>query len=249
MKQSMASSTSDHVLIRKLNALGGLSSAEEDALLRTIGPRRAVNAGVDIVEDGSSPAFATVLLQGFACRYKLLREGRRQILAFQIPGDIVDIYSYVVPKMDHAVGALTRCIVAPMAHAEIRKTLERFPNVAHLLWRDSLVDGSIVRTWLTGLGRRTAASRTAHLLCELHHRLKAVGLVTETKFQLPVTQGDIADALGLSAVHVNRTLKRLRTQELISISGQSVTIVNGEGLGTVAGFDPTYLHFRKEALD
>jgi CRP-like cAMP-binding protein len=248
-EQLMASPASDHVLIRKLNALGGLSPAEEEALLRIVGPRRTVNAGVDIVEDGASPGFSTVLLQGFACRYKLLREGRRQILAFQIPGDIVDLYSYVVPKMDHAVAALTRCVVAPMAHTEIRSALERFPNLAHLLWRDSLIDGSIVRTWLIGLGRRPAASRLAHLLCELHHRLKAVGLVDEASFQLPVTQGDIADAVGLSAVHVNRTLKKLRTQQLISVVGQSVTIINGEGLGAAAGFDPTYLHFRPEDTD
>ena len=111
------------------------------------------------------------------------------------------------------------------------------------------IDASIVRTWLTGLGRRTAVSRMAHLLCELHHRLKAVGLVTEARFQLPVTQGDIADALGLSAVHVNRTLKKLRAQRLVSIAGQSVTITDGDGLGTIAGFDPTYLHFRKAGTD
>jgi CRP-like cAMP-binding protein len=245
----MPSPASDHVLIRKLNALGDLSREEQEALLRIIGPRRTVNAGADIVADGSSPNFSTVLLEGFCCRYKLLREGRRQILAFQIPGDLVDIYSYVLPKMDHAIGAITRCTVAPMPHAEIRKITERYPNLTHLLWRDSLIDASIVRTWLTGVGRRTAASRMAHLLCELHHRLKAVGLVDEARFQLPVTQGDIADALGLSAVHVNRTLKKLRGQNLISITGQSVTITNGEELGAVAGFDPAYLHFRKEVAD
>jgi CRP-like cAMP-binding protein len=245
----MPASFSDQLLIKKLNALGNLSHEEEEALVGIIGPRRTVNAGVDIVHDGSSPAFSTVLLDGFCCRYKLLRQGRRQILAFQIPGDLLDLYGYVLPKMDHAIGALTRCIVAPIPHTEIRRVTERFPNVGHVLWRDSLVDGSIVRTWLTGVGRRTAASRTAHLLCELHHRLQAVGLVTETKFQLPVTQGDIADALGLSAVHVNRTLKKLRMQRLIAIAGQSVTITNGEGLKTVAGFDPGYLHFRREATD
>ncbi len=245
----MASRPADHLLIKKLNALGGLSLEEEKALLGIIGPRRTVNAGADIVADGSSPSASTVLLDGFGCRYKLLREGRRQILAFQIPGDIVDISSYVVPRMDHAVGAITRCTVAPIPHAEIRKITERFPNLTHLLWRDSLIDASIVRTWLTGLGRRTAVSRMAHLLCELHHRLKAVGLVTEARFQLPVTQGDIADALGLSAVHVNRTLKKLRAQRLVSIAGQSVTITDGDGLGTIAGFDPTYLHFRKASTD
>jgi CRP-like cAMP-binding protein len=245
----MASGPAGHLLVRKLNALGGLSREEEQALLAAIGPRRTVNAGADIVADGSSPSASTVLLEGFGCHYKLLREGRRQILAFQIPGDLLDIYSYVVPRMDHAVGAITRCTVAPIPHTEIRKITERFPNLTHLLWRDSLIDASIVRTWLTGVGRRTAASRTAHLLCELHHRLKAVGLVTEAKFQLPVTQGDIADALGLSAVHVNRTLKKLRAENLVSIAGPSVTITNGEGLGTIAGFDPTYLHFRKEVTD
>jgi CRP-like cAMP-binding protein len=245
----MPPSSSDHLLIKKLNALGGVSCEEEQALLRIIGPRRTVSAGADVVEDGSSPAFSTVLLEGFCCRYKLLRQGRRQILAFQIPGDLLDLSSYVLPRMDHGIAALTRCAVAPLAHTEIRRITERFPNLRHLLWRDSLVDSSIVRTWLTGVGRRRAASRMAHLLCELHHRLKAVGLVTETKFQLPVTQGDLADALGLSAVHVNRTLKKLRIQKLVAISGQSVTILNGEGLRTVAGFDPGYLHFGKEATD
>jgi CRP-like cAMP-binding protein len=238
-----------HVLIRKLSALGTLSPEEAEAIVSTLGPPRTVRPGVDIVEDGSSPAFTTLLLDGFACRYKLLRTGRRQILAFQIPGDLVDISGYVLPRMDHAIGALTRCTVAPIAHAELDRVTERFPNLTHLLWRDSLVDASIVRTWLTGVGRRTAASRTAHLLCELHHRLKVVGQVNESKFQLPVTQGDIADALGLSAVHVNRTLKKLRAQRLISVNGQLVTISNGEGLRAVAGFDPGYLQFRKEALD
>jgi CRP-like cAMP-binding protein len=243
----MSSNLSNNVLIKKLDALGSLSDEEERAFIKIIGPRRTVNAGADIVEDGSSPAFSTVLLEGFCCRYKLLRQGRRQILAFQIPGDLLDIYSYVLPKMDHAIGALTRCTVAPIAHTEIRRITERFPNLGHLLWRDSLVDASIVRTWLTGVGRRSAVSRMAHLFCELHHRLKAVGLVTENKFQLPVTQGGIADALGLSAVHVNRTLKKLRVQRLVSTMGQSVTITDGEGLRIVAAFDPSYLHFRKEA--
>jgi CRP-like cAMP-binding protein len=235
-----------NVLIRKLNALGGLSREEQQALLRIIGPKRTVNAGADIVEDGSSPTFSSVLLEGFGCRYKLLPEGRRQILAFQIPGDLTDIYSYILPRMDHAVGALTQCIVAPIPHTEIKKITERFPNVGHLLWRDSLVDGSIVRTWLTGVGRRTAVSRMAHLLCELHHRLQAVGLVSEAKFQLPVTQMDIADALGLSTVHVNRTLKNLRTQKLISLTAAAVTIHHGERLRTMAGFDSAYLHLGKE---
>ena len=134
----MSSNLSNNVLIKKLNALGSLSDEEERAFIKIIGPRRTVNAGADIVEDGSSPAFSTVLLEGFCCRYKLLRQGRRQILAFQIPGDLLDIYSYVLPKMDHAIGALTRCTVAPIAHTEIRRITERFPNLGHLLWRDSL---------------------------------------------------------------------------------------------------------------
>jgi CRP-like cAMP-binding protein len=245
----MPRQVSTHPLIRKLSALGTISPEEAEAMVGAIGAPRTVRPGVDIVEDGSSPAVTTLLLDGFACRYKLLRTGRRQILAFQIPGDLVDVYGYVLPRMDHGIGALTRCTVAPILHSEIDRLTERFPNLTHLLWRDSLVDASIVRTWLTGVGRRTAASRTAHLLCELHHRLKVVGQVDESKFQLPITQGDIADALGLSAVHVNRTLKSLRGQKLISVNGQLVTISNGEGLRAVAGFDPDYLHFRREAVD
>jgi hypothetical protein len=131
----MPASSSDHLLIKKLNALGNLSHEEEEALVGIIGPRRTVNAGADIVHDGSCPAFSTVLLDGFCCRYKLLRQGRRQILAFQIPGDLLDLYGYVLPKMDHAIGALTRCIVAPIPHTEIRRVTERFPNVGHALER------------------------------------------------------------------------------------------------------------------
>jgi CRP-like cAMP-binding protein len=234
-----------HVLIRKLQALHSLSEEEQTALLAAISETPVVERGQDIASDGSMPNHSTVILSGVACRYKMLKGGRRQILCFQFPGDVVDIYSYVLKRLDHGISALTRCEVAHIPHPAIRKLCETYPNLAYTLWRDSLVDTAILHMNIVNAGRRNAPERIAHLICEQYMRLKAVGLAELDKpVKFYITQTDIADATGLSLVHVNKTLKSLKAQNLIGRDPQIMEILNWAGLKKAAGFDPGYLHFK-----
>jgi len=157
-------------------------------------------------------------------------------------GDVPDLYTFILGFTDHAIGALTSCDVAGISHDQLEQITRRFPNIARALWRESLIDAAIAREWLTGLGRRDAYARVAHLICEQYHRMKAVGLAQKDMLEFPVRQAEIADALGLSTVHVNRTMKSLSRDRLISYRNQSITILNWQALQTVGQFDPAYLH-------
>ncbi len=234
------------VLLRKLNALHTLTPAEQEAVALILEHPRVVERNVDIAGDGSEPRHSTVILSGIACRYKSLPDGRRQILAFQFPGDVTDIYSYVLKKLDHGIGTITRCEIANIPHAAIRQVCERYPNVAYALWRDSLVDTSILSMAVVNNGRRNADERIAHILCEQFIRMSAVGLAEQGRpSRFYVSQKDIADAAGLSLVHVNKTLKKLKDRGLIGRNPQQLEILDWEGLKEVAGFDPSYLHFKQ----
>lgn len=214
-------------------------------MLAAISSTRVVERGRDIASDGSMPTHSTVILSGVACRYKILKGGRRQILVFQFPGDISDIYSYVLKKLDHGIGAVTRCELAHIPHESIRKLCETYPNLAYTLWRDSLVDTAILNMNIVNAGRRSAPERMAHLICEQYVRMRAVGLAEPGKpVRFYITQTDIADATGLSLVHVNKTLQTLKAQNLIGRDPQMIEILDWEGLKNLAGFDPTYLHFK-----
>jgi CRP-like cAMP-binding protein len=241
-----AAASDVHVTIRKLVALGELSAEERTAFLDLLEKPQRLSAGSDIVVDGSSPAESTCLIDGFACRYKLLNGGRRQIMSLQFPGDITDIHSYVLKKMDHAVGALTDCVVARMPHEKVRKATERYPNLAYVMWRDTLVESAIFREWMMGIGRRSALARVAHFFCEQFMRMEAVGLTRGNSATLGITQADIADSLGLSLVHTNRVLQELRAVKLIELRSKTLTIVNWQELKRIGEFDPTYLHFRRK---
>jgi CRP-like cAMP-binding protein len=231
----------DHVLIAKLKTIGQLAAEEIRALLAIIGKTRQVSRHQDIVKDGSSPDSVTLIVSGFACRYKLLPDGGRQIHSFHIPGDLPDLPSFATGFTDHAIGALTPCEVAVIAHDELRKLTEAFPNLALVLWRDTLIDSAITREWLTGVGRRDARARTAHLLCEQYYRMRAIGMADDNVLPFPVTQVEIADALGLSTVHVNRTMKTLAREKLINYHNHSITMLQWEKLQTAGQFDPCYL--------
>jgi CRP-like cAMP-binding protein len=234
-----------HVLIQKLKALHDISDEEETALLGALEGPYEVERGEDIAADGSMPKHSTVMLAGVACRYKLLADGRRQILAFQYPGDITDIYSYVLKRIDHGIGAVTKCSTAHLPHKALAALTEKYPNLAYTLWRDSLVDTAVAQTWLVNAGRRSAMERLAHMICEQFVRLSVVGLAKHgepSKFY--ITQTDLADASGLSLVHVNKTLQLLKEKGLIGRNPNLLEILNWEGLRAVGGFDPTYLHLK-----
>jgi CRP-like cAMP-binding protein len=238
-----------HPLIAKLHELDRLSNEEEDALRSVVVRERRVAADAVLVEQGSTPTESTLLLEGITARAKTLSSGQRQITALHIPGDFVDLHSFLLARMDHEVVALTACRVAMVPHSALRYLTERFPHLNRLLWLTTLIDGSIHREWIVALGRRPAVAHMAHLLCELFLRMQAIGATEDSTFQLPLTQSELGDTLGLSTVHVNRVLQELRRAHVVEWVGRSsVTIRDWDGLVAIAEFDPTYLNLRGKPL-
>jgi CRP-like cAMP-binding protein len=231
-------------LIAKLESIGTLTAGEHDALTALPLRVRQIAEDTDIVREGDAPSDCCLLVEGFLCRYKMLPDGGRQILAIHTAGDIPDLQSLQLKVMDHSLGTLTPCTVAFIGHAALQEITRNYPGVAALFWRDTLIDAAIFREWLTGVGRRTAHQRIAHLFCEIHIRLKAVGLANGDGFDLPITQAELADSLGLSTVHVNRVLQDLRRGGLIQSRGKYLAVMDWRALEEVAGFDPRYLHVR-----
>jgi len=226
---------------RKLANFIQLSEIEQQVLQSMPAHQRRVEARHDIVSDGDWPAELSLLIEGFACRYKLLADGRRQITAFLIPGDICDLRALLTGRMDHAVAALNDNQIATIPRQRIYDAMEKYPRITLALWRDTMLDAALYRQWLTNLGRRSAYQRIAHLLCEIWTRLDAIGRTRGRTYELPVTQTHLADALGLSLVHVNRTLQRLRHEGLITFHADEVAVLDWERLREAAEFDSSYL--------
>lgn len=195
-----------------------------------------------IALEGEPLTRSCVLLDGFACRYKLSPDGSRQIVSFHMPGDLIDLHSALLKVADHSIAAIGRAHVAYLPHAVIFETTRRYAGIAHAFWLETVIDGSIFREWLLNVGRRDAYGRLAHLFCELALRLDSVGLCPNGRCQFPVTQTDLADATGLTPVHVNRTMQRLRADKLISTHGTELRILDWKGLIEAGSFDPTYLY-------
>lgn len=248
MNQIGRPSTEHERLIRKLSTIVKLSSADKADLAALPLNVRLVAADVDIVREGERPTQCCLLLDGFACRYKILPNGGRQIFSFHIPGDIPDLQTLHVEVMDHSLGTLVPTRVAFIPHAALSELMARNPNILAACWRDTLIDAAVFREWLAGVGRRTAYQRIAHLLCELAVRLQSVGLGDPDGFELRVTQAELGDSLGLSTVHVNRVLQDLRSEALIASRGRYMAIRDWEGLKSAGEFDPNYLHMRQSPV-
>jgi CRP-like cAMP-binding protein len=234
-------------LIRKLESAATLSGEQRQTIERLPVRTHALAARQDIVRDGDKPSHCCLILDGWACRYKLLGDGRRQILSFHIPGDVPDLQSLYIPTMDHSLATVTKATVAFIPHDSLRELTLSHPSIGALLWRDTLIDAGIFRAWMVGMGRRSAFEQVAHLFCEMYLKLQAVGLAEHYRCPLPLTQIDLADALGLTNVHVNRVLKEMRSRTLITLDGQTLVIEAWDELLRVAEFDPTYLHLEKRA--
>ena len=235
------------LLIRNLNARDVLDADEIASLERLVKRERMVGVDEDIVKEGSRPNESTLLLDGIAARYRVLEDGKRQITALHVPGDFVDLHSFLIKTMDHDVEALTPCTIARMPHANLGRFTEDLPHLTRMLWLLTLIDAAIFREWAAGLGVRNASQRMAHLFCEVYFRLKAVGLTVDNSFSFPISQVDLKDMLGLSAVHTNRTLMDLRQRNLISWEKGVVRITDLDALKEAALFDDDYLHLRHEA--
>lgn len=200
---------------------------------------RSIPKQHDLLRPDTEPDVAHLLLAGHACRNRMLRDGRRQITAILIPGDICDPEAILAHRADYAVNTLTRCIVGEISLARIasRDHHELIASLGHRLRREE----AIAREWIVSLGRRVGIERMAHLLCELRWRLASVGLATQDSYEMRITQSDFADALGLTPVHVNRMLKGLRNSHLIHLQGGWLTLLDRPRLERLAQFDPTYL--------
>ncbi len=229
------------LLIRKLEQFGKLSSNERQILENLRLDIQQVDAGQDLGRNGQRASHCPLLLTGMVCRYRMMQDGQRQIMSFHFPGDILDLSGLLLDKLDYGIGTLTPVQVAPIAHATLRGWIEQHPGLGRRLWQDTLVDAAVFREWVVNVGRRSAYARTAHLLCEIVTRVRAVGVVQDHP-GLPVTAVDLADATGLSVVHINRVLQELRTRKLVEFRGKALAVLDWDGLKHAGGFDPDYLH-------
>jgi CRP-like cAMP-binding protein len=227
-----------NALVRKLKNLGMDGEEELRALLPRIKIKKRASRGEDIVRVGRSPGFSTVLLAGVACRYKMIESGRRQIFTFQYAGDFCDFHRYVLSELNDAVVALTDCSIGVILHEDIARITAQYPKLGVALWRDTLLEASIFRERLMNVGQRPALPRIAHLICEQMARLEAIG---STSAIIPLTQVDLADAAGLSVVHMNRTIQDLRELGILSKNNRTIEVVDRDRLVNIAKFDGRYL--------
>lgn len=231
-----------NAFIRKLDGFEPLSASDREWLVSITKGAKAVPAGQDLIREGDHPQFVHVILDGFAARYKVTTEGNRQFFAYLIPGDFCDLHVALLRRMDHSIQTLSPCRVVRLPQSTIIEITDKQPALARALWWCTLVDEATLREWLVNLGQRKAEHRIAHLFCELDARMKAVALTRDGSFELPLTQMELGDTMGLSTVHVNRSLKELREAGLVTLRSQQIVIPDVERLKTYSGFEPSYLH-------
>ena len=232
-------------LVLRLSIAADLEAEDVSRITELCKDTRQVASKRHIKEEGDRPEYVHVMLSGWAARYKTLRDGSRQIVDFVIPGDFCDLHVALLQEMDHGIVALSPCCVARINEDDIAKLTSENSRIVRAMWWSTLVDQAILREWVLNVGRRRAYERVGHLLCEMHFRMKRVGLVENDRLSLPVTQQELADATGLTAVHVNRMLQRLRGEKLIEIGDGMLTLLNVAALQEAAGFDTSYLHINR----
>lgn len=237
-----ASNLDQDALIRRLASVFRLTDEEREAIRALPLHVAELSAEQDIVRQGDRPSRCCVVLDGFAAIHKFTGEGKRQILALQIRGDVPDLLSLHLQRLDCGVSALTDCRVGFVRHDAVRELCRQQPRIGDALWRMTLIDAAIFREWATNLGQRDAYSRMAHLLCETLVRLQAVGIGDGRTCPFPFSQAALADMTGITAVHVNRTLQQLRRSGLIELENRALTALDWDGLVEAGDFDPAYLH-------
>ena len=228
--------------LRKLQLWETFSEADARALLDLPHQIRTLRAHQYFVREQERPRDCCVLLEGFAIRHKTTGNGDRQIFSIHMPGDFVDLHNSLLRSADHSIEALTIATGAFIPVEAIKELAFSRPLIGLAMWYETLVDASIFREWTLNVGRRDALTRTAHMLCEFAIRMEVAGLGDRNGFELPMTQAELADALGLTAIHLNRRLKVLREERLVAYDKRAVTILDFPRLAQVGDFDPRYLH-------
>lgn len=229
-------------LIAKLRRLSRIDEADVAAIRALPFQPDKARAGAYLVREGEQVNNCCLLISGFACRSKLTNEGRRQIVSFHLPGDLLDLQHLLLDKADHNVQTITDAVFAWVPIGALREVALGRRNIGAALWRDTLIDASIFREWVLNVGQRDGRARVAHMLCEFALRRAAAGLGGPDRFDLPMTQEQIADATGMTPIHVNRMLAALGTEGVISRNKREVLITDWERMRRIADFDPAYLH-------
>jgi CRP-like cAMP-binding protein len=229
-------------LTRKLRANTALDEDDLAAIERLPFRAEELPAGAVIANEGDRPSRCCLLVDGYLYRAKTTEDGKRQILSIHVPGDIPDLQSLHLHVSDHALLALCPSLVGFVPHSAMHEITRARPAVAAALWRETLIDAAMFRDWIVNVSRRPAAQRMAHLLSELARRLDAVGLSKDAAYYLPLTQTDLADALGLTSIHVNRVLQGLRKEGVLDLKGHVLRFGDAARLDAMADFDPLYLH-------
>ncbi|WP_420138795.1 Crp/Fnr family transcriptional regulator [Sphingomonas sp.] len=232
--------------LMKLRARDRVSAEEEQAIRSALGPVKTFPADQVVIREGEQLSASTLLLDGMMCRYKDLNNGQRQITELHVPGDFVDLHSFTLKRLDHHILALTACRVVEVPHDRLEAITEEHPHLTRLYWFATCLDAAIHREWEVSLGRRTALAKIAALFCEMRVRFDVVGMTDGDSYALPLTQMDLAECLGLTAIHVNRTLKELREQNLAQFKAGQVTILDLPRLERVAQFNPDYLYLDRQ---
>jgi CRP-like cAMP-binding protein len=230
--------------IEKLSCFAELDEADIAELTRATAKVRRVGPRQDLIREGDRPGPVFVILEGWAFRYKILPSGTRQVLAYLMPGDSCDLHIGLLAEMDHSIQSVTKISFATIDRLEMDRIMDRRRSIAKAMYIGQLVDEGTMRSWITSMGRRASAERVAHLMCELYFRATNIGLIEENHFELPLSQSLLADSLGMTAVHLNRVLKKLRLDGAMTLKRGSLTITDPLRLARIAGFDENYLHRR-----
>jgi CRP-like cAMP-binding protein len=229
-------------LLRRLNIVSGLDDADIAAIRGLPIHVRHWEAGRTIVSDGERPTECCLVIEGFCIRAKTTANGQRQILSIHIPGEIPDLQSLHLHRMDHDLIAVVPSTLGFISHTAMRALTRANPSVAEVLWRDTLIDSAIFREWIVNVGQRPAVNRLAHTVVELRRRLAVIGRKAGDSFEMPLTQEQISEALGITPVHANRIIRQLRDDGIVDISRGRVTVLDEAKLAELAQFDDRYLH-------
>lgn len=229
-------------LIHLLQVRDSVTSAERAAIEALPFRAQECAKGDQIIAQHSRPTESCILTRGLTARTNEMRDGSRQITAINLAGDFVDLPAMLLKVMDHGVVALSDCRLLFVAHSDLRELMAKMPHLARLLWLTMIIDGAIGRAWLVCLGRRSASQHLAHLLCEIYLRMKMVGLAQDENFHFPIAQHELADMLGITAVHANRTLQILRAKDFLTWINGIVALTDFDRLAEYAEFDATYLN-------
>lgn len=234
-----------HPLVRNLENVAPLTDASKKALAELAMQVVHVEADREVLREGDRATQCCVVLEGFMINYKVTKKGERQILAYHLPGDIPDLQSLHLAVLDSSLGTVTPCKLGFVPHKDLWEICAREPDVGRACWRWTLIMASIYREWVTNVGQREAPARIGHLLCEIVVRMETMGLAEGRNCPLPLTQTELADATGMSTVHVNRTLQELRNAGIISWKDKTLSILDWGRLKRIGEFDPGYLHLRE----